>query len=207
MIMLIWIGLHAPKHVGPSQEYVYDSPVGWLHTNLNSNQQLCSPLLKQSSWAHQILAKPSYLCAVYLGTSGIPTASVLYEDNNTCIAMAMTQKPMPWTWQMDIKYHILIEWVEWDLLQLERINTSKKLADNFTKQLGCTLFHQHVDYILGKVPPTYSCAFDRFHLGLHKYAATTPLVQKPACSPLPNTFAAVAVHLWTSWSQVIGSIL
>jgi hypothetical protein len=103
-------------------------------------------------------------------------ASILYKDNNACIAMAMAQKPTPRIWHMDIKYHVLIKRVEWDLLQLEQIDTSMNLADHFTKQLGHTLFHRHVDYILGKVPPTYSCAFDRFCSGLHKSTATSPLV-------------------------------
>ncbi len=134
-------------------------------------------------------------------------ASILYENNNTCLAMVMAQKSTPQTRHMGIKYHVLVKWVERDLLQLEQINTSMNIADHFTKQLGCKLFHRHVDYILSKVPPTYSCAFGRFRLGLHKSTATTTLVQKPACSPLPNKFAAVATHLWTSWSQVIGSIL
>jgi hypothetical protein len=140
---------------------------------------------------------------------GVPqaAASILYGDNNACIAMAIAQKPTRRTRHMDIKYHVLTKWVEQDLLQLKQIDPSMNLADHFTKQLGRTLFHRHVDYILGKVLSTYSCAFDRFRLGLHKYTATTPLVQKPACSPLPNTFAAVAAHLWTSWSRVIGSIL
>ncbi len=108
---------------------------------------------------------------------------------------------------MDIKYHFLVKWVECNLLQLEWIDISMNLADHFTKQLGRTLFHRHVDYILGKVPPPYSCAYDRFRSGLHKDTSTTPPVQKPACSPLPNKFTAVAAHLWTSWSRVIGSIL
>jgi hypothetical protein len=82
--------------------------------------------------------------------------------------MAMAQKPTPRTRHMDINYHVLIDWVEQDLLQLECIDTSINLADQFTKQLGCTLFHRHINYILGKVPPTYSCTFYRFHLDLHK---------------------------------------
>jgi hypothetical protein len=36
------------------------------------------------------------------------------------------------------------------------------MADHFTKQLGSTLFHRHVDYILGKVPPTYMAVFKNF---------------------------------------------
>jgi hypothetical protein len=116
----------------------------------------------------------------------LAAASILYKDNNACIMMAMAQKPTPWAQHMDIKYHVLVKWVEQNLLQLEQINTSMNLADHFTKQLGRTLFHRHVDYILGKVPPTYSCAFDRFRSGLHKDTSTTPLLQKPACSSLPN---------------------
>jgi hypothetical protein len=42
---------------------------------------------------------------------GVPqtAASILYEDNNACIAMAMAQKPKPRTRHMDIKYHVLVE--------------------------------------------------------------------------------------------------
>ncbi len=106
-----------------------------------------------------ILFIQSILCDI-----GIPqeAASILYEDNNACIAMAMAQKPTPLTRHMDIKYHVLIDWIECNLLQLEHIDTSLNMADHFTKQLGSTLFHQHVDYILGKVPPTYSSIFKGF---------------------------------------------
>ena len=42
---------------------------------------------------------------------GIPqhAASVLYEDNDSCTAMAMAQKPTTCTRHMDIKYHSLCE--------------------------------------------------------------------------------------------------
>jgi hypothetical protein len=83
-------------------------------------------------------------------------ASILYEDNNACIVIAMSQKPTPRTRHMDIKYHALCKWVERDLLKLEWIDTTINLADHFTKQLRWVLFHRDVDYIFGKVPPTYS---------------------------------------------------
>ena len=88
---------------------------------------------------------------------GIPqtAATLLYEDNDACTAMANAQKPTPRTRHMDIKYHVLCEWVERDLLKLIRIHTSLNMADPFTKALGPALFHRHVDYILGHVPPTY----------------------------------------------------
>ena len=72
---------------------------------------------------------------------GVPqhAASVLYEDNDACTAMAMAQKPTPRTRHMDIKYHVICEWVERDLIQLRRIHTSINLADLFTKHLSPAL--------------------------------------------------------------------
>jgi hypothetical protein len=84
---------------------------------------------------------------------GIPqaAASLLYEDNDACTAMANAQKPTSRTRHMDIKYHAMCEWVERDLLLLKRVDTTVNMADHFTKQLGTTLFHRHVDYIMGTI--------------------------------------------------------
>lgn len=89
---------------------------------------------------------------------GIPqhSASFLYEDNDACTAMAMAQKPTPRTRHMDIKFYALCEWVERDLIRLERIDTTINPADHFTKILSPILFRRHTDYIMGKVPPHYS---------------------------------------------------
>ena len=57
---------------------------------------------------------------------------------------------------MDIRYFMLAEWVERDLVILERIHTSINLADHMTKILDRTLFYRHVDYIMGHIPPKYS---------------------------------------------------
>lgn len=89
---------------------------------------------------------------------GIPqeAASLLYEDNDAATAMANANKPTPRTRHMDIRYFALTEWVERDLISLERIDTSMNMADHFTKQLPPVLFSRHVDHILGHVPPPYS---------------------------------------------------
>ncbi|EJK69950.1 hypothetical protein THAOC_08742 [Thalassiosira oceanica] len=89
---------------------------------------------------------------------GVPQtdATLLYEDNDACTAMANARKPTSRTRHMDIKYHVLCEWVDRDLLKLVRIDTSLNMADHHTKSLGPALFHRHNDYILGHVPPTYS---------------------------------------------------
>jgi hypothetical protein len=68
-------------------------------------------------------------------------ATLLYEDNDACTAMGKAQKSTPRTRHMDIKYFALSEWVERDLMLLERIDTSINLSDHFTKSLQTNLFH------------------------------------------------------------------
>jgi hypothetical protein len=83
-------------------------------------------------------------------------ASLLYEDNDRCTAMGNAQKPNPCTRHIDIKYFSLCEWVERNLMLLDRIDTSINMANNLTKALQPILFHRHADFLLGHVPPTYS---------------------------------------------------
>jgi hypothetical protein len=83
-------------------------------------------------------------------------ATLLYEDNDACTAMGNAQKPTSRTRHMDIKYFSLCEWVEQDLVILDRINTSINMADHMTKALQPILFHRHADFLLGHVPPMYS---------------------------------------------------
>jgi hypothetical protein len=62
---------------------------------------------------------------------------------------------------MDIKYFSICEWVDRDLMHLERIDTWINMSDHFTKALNRALFNRHADFILGHVPllysPGYSC--------------------------------------------------
>ena len=111
---------------------------------------------------------------------GVPqhAASILYEDNDACTAMAMAQKPTPRTRHMDIKYQVICEWVERDLLHLKRIHTSINLADLFTKHLTTSLFYRHTDYVLGHVPPHYTPALTPHSMksATHEAEASTSLV-------------------------------
>jgi hypothetical protein len=83
-------------------------------------------------------------------------ATVLYEDNDACTAMGNAQKPTPRTRHIDIKYFSICEWIERDLLILERIDTTLNMSDHLTKALSRALFHRHAVYLLGHVPPVYS---------------------------------------------------
>ena len=69
--------------------------------------------------------------------------------------MANAQQPTKRTRHMDIKTFALQDWVERDLIRLKRINTSDNYADVMTKATGRTLFYRHMNYILGKIPPSY----------------------------------------------------
>jgi hypothetical protein len=82
-----------------------------------------------------------FVCSI-LWDLDIPqeAATVAYEDNNGCTAMGNAQKPTARTRHIDIKYFVLRDWVERDLILLERINTSLNLADHLTKILLRTLF-------------------------------------------------------------------
>ena len=81
-------------------------------------------------------------CRSVLWDLGVPecAATVAYKDNNVCTIMVQEQRPTPWARHIDIKYHILCQWVEQDLIKLERISTKLNIANIFTKQLGSLLF-------------------------------------------------------------------
>ena len=74
--------------------------------------------------------------------------------------MGNAQKPTARTRHIDIRYYALCEWIEQDLIRLERIDTSINTADHMTKPLTRTLFHRHADFLLGHVPPLYSPVYD-----------------------------------------------
>jgi hypothetical protein len=57
------------------------------------------------------------------------------------MAMANAQKSITRTRHMDIRYFALLEWVECDLVILERIHTAVNEADHLTKILDRTLFY------------------------------------------------------------------
>jgi hypothetical protein len=50
-------------------------------------------------------------------------ATIAYEDNDRCTVMGNAQKPTAQTHHIDIKNFALCEWIERDLIHLERINT------------------------------------------------------------------------------------
>jgi len=101
-----------------------------------------------------------------------------FEANDACTAMANAQKPTSCTRHMDIRYHVLCEWVERDLIVLEQVDTTINEADHFIKLLSRVFFHRHIDYIMGHVPPEYSPA----------HARSTGQFDKPSIEMVPDSY-------------------
>ncbi|KAL7524358.1 hypothetical protein ACHAWF_000918 [Thalassiosira exigua] len=122
---------------------------------------------------------------------GIPqgAASLLYEDNNATIAISNVRIPASQTRHIDICHFTICEWVERDLLMLSRIDTTRNMADHFTKQPGPILVKRHTDYVRGHVPPSYSPCYRHFITSveerLHLSKKTKPI-------PLPDGHPAAA---------------
>ena len=83
-------------------------------------------------------------------------ATTLYEDNQGALLMANAQQPTKRTRHMDIKTFALQEWCERDLIILHKIHTNHNWADSLTKAHGRTLFHRHMQHIMGSIIPEYS---------------------------------------------------
>jgi hypothetical protein len=73
----------------------------------------------------------------------LPT--VLFEDNNSCIAQTENPLHHKRTKHIDVYYHYTRQMVEEDIVVLEKIDTSDQIADMLTKPLSKTLFKKHVD--------------------------------------------------------------
>ena len=118
--------------------------------------------------------------------------SILWDLNNNdgCTAMGNAQKPTSWTHHIDIKYFSLCEWVECDLILLDRIDTSINMSNHLTKPLQRLLFHQHANFLLRHVPLIYSPVYSNI---VGKYTNHTIDVNKftPPSFTTPLT-AAVA---------------
>ena len=130
-----------------------------------------------------------------------PAATLLYEDDDACTAMAMAtaNKPTSGPRHMDISHFALIEWVGRDLVALERVSISLHIADHFSTQFQSTLFTHHVDWILGHVPPTYSLRCDLlFGSSLYPTQQTTDVE-----SPMRHTHSVS--HLISDFDIALGT--
>jgi hypothetical protein len=120
-------------------------------------------------------------------------ATLLYEDNDGYTAMGNAQKLTPRTHYIDIKHFSLCEWVEGDLILLDRMDTSINMSDHLTKSLQTLLFYCHTDFLLGHIPPSYSPIYSTI---VGTYTNHTINVDKfiPQSFTTPLTAAAAQVY-------------
>ena len=67
----------------------------------------------------------------------------VFEDNESCIAMATTRKFSPRTKDIAIKYHHFRKYIDDEVIKLHSIDTREQTADIFTKPLDDKLF-EHI---------------------------------------------------------------
>ena len=77
---------------------------------------------------------------------GKDTSTVLYQDNQGCIALAKNPVYHTRTKHINIKYHYLREQVEREVIKLEYKPTDEMTADGFTKAL---LREKHTKFVAG----------------------------------------------------------
>jgi hypothetical protein len=66
--------------------------------------------------------------------------------------MANASQPTKRTRHMDIRHFAIQEWVENDLIQLKRVDTTVNLSDTLTKPLQRILFYRHLDALMAIAP-------------------------------------------------------
>ena len=68
-----------------------------------------------------VMGRMYLYCRSVMWDLGVPqcAGTITYEENDVCTMMAQAQKPTPQARHIDIKYHVICEWVEDDLIKLE----------------------------------------------------------------------------------------
>jgi hypothetical protein len=163
-----------------------------------------------------VMGRMFLYCRSVMWDMGVPqcAATVAYEDNDACTMMAQAQKPTARARHIDVKYHVLCQWVEQDLIKLERIASRLNIADIFTKQLGPLLFRRHCDYLMGRVPPQYTRHYDDMHERTSPLRLTNDMQKEQACPKEKGKWAAAAAKVeatgkweeamqYVSWGRIV----
>ena len=74
---------------------------------------------------------------------------VIFEDNNAAICLANNNKLTPGVKHVDIKEHVVQDYVRDGYLRIVHVGTAKMCADTLTKHLGANLAGEHTKTILG----------------------------------------------------------
>ena len=72
------------------------------------------------------------------------SATVIFEDNDSCIKIAISTKQLPGTKHLDIRYHFIRQRINDGQICLESIRTANMVADCLTKALPVENFRKHI---------------------------------------------------------------
>ena len=94
-------------------------------------------------------------------------ATNLFIDNNGALLMGNAQQPTRNTRHMELKKFALIDWIQNDLILLQRIKSENNYSDPCTKALGRILYYKHFDYVMGRIRPAYASEGAQVKCAIH----------------------------------------
>ncbi|KAI3649236.1 hypothetical protein MP228_005909, partial [Amoeboaphelidium protococcarum] len=71
-------------------------------------------------------------------------STVVFEDNEACIKIAKNPEKFQRTKHIEVRYHILREWVEKKIIHFEHISSNLQIADLLTKPVCRTILNRHL---------------------------------------------------------------
>jgi hypothetical protein len=72
-----------------------------------------------------------------LNELGFPQGTVtIYEDNEACIALSKNHQDHSRTKHIQVRFHVIRQYVEDEIVELKYVPTKSQLADIFTKSLS-----------------------------------------------------------------------
>lgn len=81
--------------------------------------------------------------------------TTVYEDNRACLHLTQASKPTKRMRHVDTRHFAILEWINNDLIQVEKIDTADNSSDVLTKATGRVLFYRHNNTIMGNRTPLY----------------------------------------------------
>lgn len=122
---------------------IYDNTISWASrkqttVSLSSTEAEYMSLatgICEAKWIRGLLKELGFDCS---------TATIIFEDNQSCIRIAQESCEHKRTKHIDVKYNFIQKSIADDEIQLRYKQTSEQLADIMTKAIGKILFEKHV---------------------------------------------------------------
>ena len=122
--------------------FFFNGPISWCSKRQQTSAG--SPCEAEYMGLHAAGAESRWISQLFGEISeDICQDVVIFEDNTSAIALANHDKITPRSKHIDIKYHVLQDWIHAGFLRLVHGRTRVMCADALTKNLGATLAKEH----------------------------------------------------------------